>query len=207
MGQIVDSNGPYLRRMLEQLNCDVDFRGIVPDRPDLLLETLIAAARDSDLIITSGGASVGAEDHLRSLIARRGFLEFWKLRMKPGKPVGLGDIDDCPILVLPGNPVAAAVSFRFLGRVLIAALSGEGNFGIESLRLPLAAPVRKTTDRLEILAARLVRGAQGRTEIEVLPVQGSASLQSLAMAEGWVLIPPSTGDSANDAVDFVTAGN
>lgn len=202
-GQIVDSNGPYLRRMLEQLNCEVEFRGIIADRADLLLAALIDAAQESDLIITSGGASVGAEDHLRPLIAKRGFLEFWRLRMKPGKPVGLGDIDDCPILVLPGNPVAAAVSFKVIGQVLIAALAGDRQVMPRRLRLPLAASLQKTTDRLEILAARLTANVHGDAAVEVLRVQGSASLLALASAEGWAVIPPGTDLEAGDQIDYL----
>lgn len=202
-GQIVDTNGPYIRRLLVQLGCVVDDRSIVPDDSEKLLATLVGAAADNDLVITSGGASVGAEDHLKQLVRKRGYLKFWRLRMKPGKPVGLGDVDDCPILLLPGNPVAAAVSFRFLGQPLIARLAGLSRTRAACLRLPLAMPVRNTTDRLEILAARLVTGPDGATAVEVLPTQGSASLHALAMAEGWVLIPPGGQADAAALVDYV----
>lgn len=189
-GQIVDSNGPFLKARLQRLGCDVDDRGILSDDAERLLAVLVDAARDNDLIITSGGASVGAEDHLRGLIARRGFLEFWHLRMKPGKPVGLGDIDDCPILMLPGNPMAAAVTFTLLGEWLVARLSGNGS-GPRAQHLPLLAAASKTTDRLEVLAARLVAAPDGRTAVAILEQQGSASLLALANAEGLAVIPPS----------------
>ena len=204
--QIVDTNGPYLNRQIGRLGSVVDDRGIVPDDSGKLLATLIAASADNDLVITSGGASVGAEDHLKQLISKRGYLEFWRLHMKPGKPVGLGDVDECPILILPGNPVAAAVAFHFLGQTLIARLAGVSRHDVEGIRLPLASPVKKTTDRLEILAAKLVRTEDGNSMIEVLPMQGSASLLSLAMAEGWVIIPGSASASWQGPADYFPIG-
>ncbi|MEJ1938714.1 molybdopterin-binding protein, partial [Nostoc sp. NIES-2111] len=189
-----------------QRGCRVDDRGIIPDDAGALMETLVSAAADNDLVLTTGGASVGAEDHLKQLVRKRGYLEFWRLRMKPGKPVGLGDVDDCPILILPGNPVAAAFAFHFLGQVLIAALSGDRVRVPTALRLPLAAPAAKTTDRLEILAARLVAVAGGVPAVDILPVQGSASHLSLALAEGWAQIP--AGDTAQRSgfVDYFPIG-
>lgn len=201
-GQITDTNGPFLRRQLARLGCLVDDRGIVPDDRDKLLATLVAAAANNDLIITSGGASVGAEDHLKQLISKRGYLEFWRLRMKPGKPVGLGDVDDCPVLLLPGNPVAAAVAFHFLGQPLVSRLAGTTHLSDDMLRLPLSSPIRKTTDRLEILAARLTKGHDGGSAVEVLPSQGSASLHALASAHGWVVIPAAVSPSWQGMVDY-----
>lgn len=204
--QIIDTNGPYLRRQLLQRGCLVDDRGIIPDDAEALMATLVSAAADNDLVLTSGGASVGAEDHLKQLVRKRGYLEFWRLRMKPGKPVGLGDVDDCPILILPGNPVAAAVAFHFLGHALIAALSGDRAHFPTAIRLPLAVPARKTTDRLEILAARVVAVAGGLPAVDILPVQGSASLLSLALAEGWVQLPAGEAAQRSGFVDYFPMG-
>lgn len=177
--------------------------GIVPDSADTLLQRLVDAAAEADLIVTSGGASVGPADHLARLIVRRGYLEFWKLAMRPGKPVGLGDIDDCPILALPGNPFAAATAFTLIGRTLIARLSGNASARPEPVILPLARSVSTQPGRLQVLAGKLTSSAGG-TIAEPLEIQGSASLMALAGAQGLILLP---GDRENfvpgDLVEFV----
>ena len=126
-GWIADSNRPMLRTWLEDIGCEVVDLGIMPDAAATLLARLVGAAATADLIVTSGSASVGPADFMTDLIGHRGYLEFWKLAMRPGKPVGLGDIDDCPILALPGNPMAAATAFTLIGRRLIARLSGDAS--------------------------------------------------------------------------------
>lgn len=214
-GRIADSNRPMLRAALAQSGCELADLGILPDDPQALLPVLIEAAAAHDLIITSGGASVGAADHLHRLIAARGHLEFWRLNMRPGKPVGLGDIDDCPLLALPGNPMAAAVGFALLGRCLIGCLAGDARPRPEVLTLPLAWPLSKAPGRLEVLAGRrvtLTAGTVPRAEagpfggespglgaVEPLAVQGSASLAALSQAEGLILLPT--------APDHVPAGH
>ena len=106
--------------------------------------------RRADLIVTSGGASVGPADHLARLISGRGCLEFWKLDMRPGKPVGFGDIDDCPVLAVPGSPFAAAATFHLIGQ-----LSGDMSARPGSMLLPLALPVTKRRGYLQVLAGRI----------------------------------------------------
>lgn len=188
-GRIIDSNRPLLRAMLTSLGCSVADLGIVPDVPEALLAVLVEAAAAHDLIITSGGASVGAADHLHRLIAQRGCMEFWRLNIRPGRPVGLGDIDDCPILALPGNPMAAAVGFTLLGRRLIGRLSGAPAPQPEALMLPLAHAAQKTPGRLDVLAARRMVLPDGQSGVVPLAVQGSASLTALSQAEGLILLP------------------
>lgn len=188
-GGIVDTNRPMLKSWLESFGCTVEDLGIVPDSAELLLERLVDVASRADLIVASGGASVGPADHLARLIQQRGCLEFWKLNMRPGKPVGFGDIDDCPILALPGNPFAAAVAFHLIGRVLIAQLSGDDGVRPETLHLPLAHPVVKKADVLQVLAGKLLHVAPGVTQVMPLHAQGSASLLAAAAARGLVLVP------------------
>lgn len=202
-GRIVDSNRPMLRGWLNAMGCDVEDLGIMPDSAGTLLQRLVDAAASADLIVTSGGASVGPADFMTRLIGRRGHLEFWKLPMRPGKPAGLGDIDDCPILALPGSPMAAAVAFTLIGRWLIAQLSGDMSQRPLSLVLPLARSVRTKGPHLQVLAARLT-DADGGTAIDPLEVQGSASVMALAGAEGLVLLPGDrTEFDAGDRVEFV----
>jgi molybdopterin molybdotransferase len=99
--QIWDANRWLLRGLIESLGCEVIDLGIAPDAVEAIERTLSTVAQDLDLLVTSGGMSVGDEDHVRSVIRRRGSLDIWRLAIKPGKPVGLGDIDDCPLLALP----------------------------------------------------------------------------------------------------------
>lgn len=203
-GRITDTNRPMLKGWLEKLGCIVEDIGIVPDAADLLLHRLVTAAASADLIVTSGGASVGPADYLARLITRRGYLEFWQLNMRPGRPVGFGDIDDCPIIALPGNPFAAAAAFHLIGRVLVARLSGDGSVFPEPLVLPLAGPVRKKAGHLQILAGKLARSPGGATVVTPLDVQSSASLLAIAGADGLILLPEEqTGLSGGEMVEFV----
>src|SRR5262249_5501486 len=148
------------------LGAEVEDRGILKDEPETMIAALRDAAAESDLIVTSGGMSVGDEDHLTKVIRRRGALELWRLKIKPGKPVGLGDIDDCPSLPRPGNPRAAGVPCLMLGTPLTARLSGASATEPPMLRLPAAVPLAKQPGRWEAWPARLVAGPEGLTAAE-----------------------------------------
>lgn len=128
-GQIYDTNRPMLALMLEAAGAEVTDLGIVRDDPDEIVSTLVAAASEHDLLVSSGGASVGFADRLTRAASQRGFLEFWKLEMQPGKPIGFGDVDHCPILLLPGNPLAAAVSCALFGRPIVTRLESRSPRG------------------------------------------------------------------------------
>lgn len=118
-GEIYDTNWPMLSILLENAGAEVTDLGIIRDDPGPIVSTLVTAAADHDFIVSSGNASAGFADHLAKAVRQRGYLEFWKLDMRPGKPVGFGDIDHCPILLLPGNPVAAASGFAIIGRFIL----------------------------------------------------------------------------------------
>lgn len=191
LGRIYDTNRPMLSRMLRAAGAEVTDLGIAGDDPEAILARLVEAAGDHDLLVSSGGASVGFADHLTRIVSRRGFLEFWKLDLKPGKPVGFGDIDDCPILLLPGNPLAAATGFALLGRAILARLAGSGGVASGALRLPVATPLSKPAGRTEVRLGRLRHGGQGgATVVEALPEQGSASLRYFALAEVMIVLHP-----------------
>jgi molybdopterin molybdotransferase len=133
--------------------------------------------------------SVGSEDHLTRIIRRRGSLDVWRLAVKPGKPVGLGDVDGCPVLGLPGNPVAAMVLFLVLGRPLVLRLAGTAEPAGTRLRLPAGFAWSKKSGRREFLLGRTVTG-EGRGSVAVpLPKQGSAMLTAAAGAEGLIDLP------------------
>lgn len=203
-GQIADANRPLLKGLLERLGCDVEDGGILRDDPDLQIARLIGAAARRDLIVTSGGASVGDEDHLTRVIRSRGSLEVWKLKIKPGKPVGIGDIDDCPILALPGNPIAAAVTFLMLGTPLSARLAGAAELGPRILRLPIQGAIVKRAGRWEAIAAHLVHEPGAPTMVAAARKTGSAMLGTLSAADGFITLPAEVElVAAGDLVDFV----
>jgi molybdopterin molybdotransferase len=203
-GQIADSNRPLLANLMESLGCSVEDGGILRDEPEAQVARLIEAAARSDLIVTSGGASVGEEDHLTRVIRSRGSLEVWWLKIKPGKPVCLGDIDDCPILALPGNPVAAALTFLMLGTPLIARLSGAADLGPRMLRLPVKSAIVKRAGRWEAIAARLVHTQAAPTMVAPEKKTGSAMLGTLSTADGFIVLPEEVElVGAGDLVDFV----
>ena len=164
-----------LRALLRGLGCEVSDLGIRPDRAAALVDTLAEAAGTHDLIVTSGGVSTGEEDHVRTAIEKLGRLDFWRLAIKPGRPVALGQVRGVPLIGLPGNPVAAALTFAILGRPLILLLAGA------TPAPPLVFPVqagfdhRKKPGRREYLRARLERdgNAAGRPQISRATVPAS----------------------------------
>ena len=203
-GQIADANRPMLRAMLRGMGSAVEDFGILKDDSETQIAALVEAAQRNDLIVTTGGASVGDEDHLTRVIRRRGYLEIWRLKIKPGKPVGIGDIDDCPILALPGNPVAAALTFLMLGTPLVARLAGAGDLRPPVMRLPAHREIAKPPGRWEALAARLVHEPGRPSAVEPLAKTGSAMLSALAGAEGFIALPEETERvQAGEIVDLV----
>jgi len=203
-GQIYDTNRPMLLRMLQAVEAEVTDLGIVRDDPERILATLVEAASDHDLLISSGGASAGFADHLTQVVSRRGFLEFWKLGLQPGRPIGFGDIDDCPILLLPGNPLAAAVGFTLIGRAIIARLAGRRLTDDGIWRLPVVSSITRTKGGTQVLLGRLGCESGQATMVEPLPYEGSASLRSLALADVMIILhPEQTIISEGDFVDIV----
>lgn len=204
-GQIYDSNRPMLAMMLKAAGAIVSDLGIIRDDPDRLLAALVGAADDHDLIVTSGGASAGFADHLTRAVSQRGHLEFWKLDMRPGKPIGFGDVDHCPILILPGNPLAAAAGCAVLGRALVYRLAGRKFVESNHLRLPISRSYSKPLGRTQILPGRLVIDpAKNMTVADALPERGSASLQSISDATILIVLNSNLGDvQQGDIVDVL----
>jgi molybdopterin molybdotransferase len=187
-GQIWDANRCILRGLLEHVGCKVVDFGILRDEPGLLEGALSRAAHDCDLLVTSGGMSVGSGDHIRSIIGRRGAMEFWPLAIKPGKPVGVGDIDDCPILALPGNPIAAVVAFIAVGRPMVDVVCGALHDPPQSLSIPAAFTLEKRSGVRQFLLAEV--RARDREESAVAPSnrQGTAMLSALTGSDGFIVL-------------------
>ena len=187
-GQIWDANRCLLRGLLEHLGCQVVDFGILGDEPELLEGALSRAAHDCDLLVTSGGMSVGSEDHIRSIIGRRGVLEIWPLAIKPGKPVGLGDIDDCAILALPGNPIAAVVAFIAIGRAVVDVTSGACHDPPGLLAMPAGFSFEKSRGIRQFLLGELRAVGEARSTVAPSARQGTAMLSALTQGDGFIVL-------------------
>jgi molybdopterin molybdotransferase len=186
---LYDANRFMLMAMLRRLGCAVADLGILPDRRDAVSEALAAAAGSHDCLITSGGVSTGEEDHVKAAVEAAGALTFWRLAVKPGRPVALGIVRGVPFIGLPGNPVAVFVTFVQVARALIARLAGE------DFRPPTAYPVRtgfsyrKKEGRREYVRVKLERGADGALVAHKHPREGAGVITSLTETEGLVELP------------------
>jgi molybdopterin molybdotransferase len=185
-GEAWDANRPLLMGHLAELGCEVSDFGILPDRVTKTIGALADAAHDHDLIVTSGGMSVGDEDYVKRVIRRRGSLELWQLAIKPGKPVGFGDIDDCPILALPGNPVAALVTFMMLGSLVVARLSGSQEDLAQGMTVTSGAKLSKPAGRRDFLPAVLRSDETGRVTATPFAKKGSAMISALVGSGGLI---------------------
>ncbi|WP_181707834.1 gephyrin-like molybdotransferase Glp [Chthonobacter rhizosphaerae] len=204
-GQVYDSNQALLTALLAKAGAEVTDLGVLADRFDVIRDTLADAATRFDVIITSGGASRGEEDHVVTALDEIGRRHLWQIAVKPGRPMTLGQIGDCVFLGLPGNPVAVFACFLLYGLPLFARL--EGAVWREPVRFPLPAAfeiARKKPDRREFLRGRLATGADGRLVVEKFPRDGSGLITGLREADGFIDIPePVTAVAPGDLVSFV----
>ncbi len=178
-GQVYDANRPMLCAMLLSLGCVVRDCGILRDDVDATAEALGRAAGTNDLIITSGGVSAGEEDHVRSALARIGTLAFWRVAIKPGRPVAVGTIGRTPIIGLPGNPVAALVTFAALGRPMLDRLAGATYVPPPRFSVASGFAYRKRLGRREYVRVQL--GADGIARR--FPKEGAGIITSLTQSD------------------------
>jgi molybdopterin molybdotransferase len=202
-GQIHDANRYILAGMLERLGVEVSDRGIVRDDEKDLGQVLREAADGSDLIITSGGVSTGEEDHVRTAIANHGSLYFWRLAIKPGRPVAMGQIGATPLAGLPGNPVAALLTFALVARPMIEALSGTTPHLARRFRVISDFPYKKRAGRREYVRVSLDRSA-GLAKARRYQKEGAGMITSLTETDGLVeLLEETTRLEPGTEVDFL----
>lgn len=202
-GEIHDANRFALMALLSGLGCTVSDLGIIADRQDSISAALAQAATDHDLIVTSGGMSVGEEDHVKAAVLDLGRLEFWRLAIKPGRPIGIGAIGRVPFIGLPGNPVAMIVTFLRIARPLVLGLAGATDTAPTAWRVRAGFTERKKAGRREWIRARLVAGAEGEPVAQRFPRQGSGILTSLVDADGLIELPEDLEHlNEGDRVDF-----
>jgi molybdopterin molybdotransferase len=207
-GAIFDSNRFTIAALLRQLGATVSDLGILPDRPAPLQAALAEAAGNHDLIITSGGVSVGDEDHVKAAVEALGRLHFWRLAIKPGRPIALGQIDadgrHVPFVGLPGNPVAAMVTFLLIARPMLLRLMGARDLTPNLYRVRALFEHRKKKERREFLRARLVFDEGGGLAAVKFPREGAGILTSLVEADGLIELPESlTRLEPGTMVDFL----
>jgi len=181
--KIVDSNGPMLAALVRRDGGIADHPGIVPDRPD---DVLKAMHSEADVILVSGGSSVGEEDYAPALLCEHGELPIHGLAMRPGSPAGMGRWDRRLVFLLPGNPVACLCAYdMFAGRAIRALGGRPTDWPYRRVTVPLARKIVSTIGRLEFTRVRLLEG-----RAEPLAVGGSSILSSTTRADGFVLVPP-----------------
>ncbi len=196
-GQIHDSNGPLMAGLVRRIGCELVHSCRVADTSEATREALNSAAADADLILTSGGVSVGEEDHVKAAIESLGSLELWKIAVKPGKPLAFGHLGNTPLIGLPGNPVSLFVTFLLFAAPVIRRLQGRDTLFPKPAPVPAGFECDKPGKREEYLRVRLSKG-----RLEAFPKQGSGVLSSAVWADGLAQVPAGARISPGDVVDF-----
>ncbi|MEC5289484.1 gephyrin-like molybdotransferase Glp [Aurantimonas sp. C2-6-R+9] len=202
--QLFDSNRFMLMAMLGRLGCAITDLGILPDDRAAITDTLRKASSAHDLILTSGGVSTGEADFVKDAVESAGSLVFWRVAIKPGRPVAMGVIDGTPFIGLPGNPVASFVTFAYIARPAILALSGAGRKPIVSTPVRTAFSYKKKKDRREYVRVNLRPAANGSVEAVKFPREGAGLLSSLVETDGLIeLAEDVTQIQQGDIVGFI----
>ena len=202
-GSIYNSNRFFLAALLRRMGCDVTDLGIVPDRLDATVQALRDAAQAHDVVLTSGGVSVGEEDYIKPAVQQLGQLDLWQIAIKPGKPFAHGRVEAAHFIGLPGNPVSSFVTFLLLVRPFLLRMQG-----VQDVALP-SQPIRADFDwpradrRQEFLRVR--RNAQGG--LDLFPNQSSGVLTSVVWGDGLVDNPPGRTIARGDNVQFIGIGD
>jgi molybdopterin molybdotransferase len=192
-GEVYDSNRYTLHGMLARLGVEMADLGVVRDDPQLLEEAFKRAAESADAVITTGGVSVGEADFTRALMAKLGEVLFWKIAMRPGRPMAFGKIGDAFLFGLPGNPVAVMVTFYQFVRDALLHLSGRTDeYAIPLLKVPASVPLRKVPGRTEYQRGILFREG-GEWKVRTTGQQGSGVLRSMSEANCFIVLEHARG--------------
>jgi molybdopterin molybdotransferase len=186
---LYDANRYLLAGMLEHLNAEVTDLGILPDDPDRLAQAIAAAGATHDLVLTSGGVSTGEADHVRSAVEKIGRLVFWRVAIKPGRPVAMGVVGGAAFVGLPGNPVAVFVTFGRIVRPLLLRLSGANVRPAVALPVRATFAYRKKKGRREYVRVALRRGDDGVVEAVKHAQDGAGVITSLTETDGLAELP------------------
>ena len=208
-GCVYDSNRYTLYGMLTRLGCDIVDMGVIPDEPEVMKDAFRTACENADAIITSGGVSVGAADYTKQMMAELGDVQFWKLGMRPGRPMAFGRIHSggksAYLFGLPGNPVAVMVTFYFFARqALLRMMGATAEQPLPMMKVRSATAIRKRPGRTEFQRGILSVGADGMQEVRITGAQGSGILRSMSEANCIVALGHDSAEvKAGDLVDVI----
>lgn len=194
-GEIYDSNRYTIHGMLTRLGCEALDMGVVRDDPRLLEQAFDAAARSADVVITSGGVSVGEADFVKGMLGKLGEVVFWKIAMKPGRPLAYGKIGGAHFFGLPGNPVSVMVTFyQFVRDALLVLMGAHPVEPVPTFAATCVARLKKAPGRTEFQRGILARAADGTLTVKPTGEQGSGILKSMSDANCFIILGESTGN-------------
>ena len=194
-GQIYDTNRFTVKLLLEKLHCEVIDFGVLPDNEAEFEKAFIAAQRQADLVLTSGGVSVGEADFTKAVLEKIGQVNFWKIAIKPGKPFAFGKLDNAWFCGLPGNPVSALVTFYQLVQPLIAKLQGQKYWkNPPHLQAVAAANLKKAPGRLDFQRGFYQVNAQGQIEVQPVGFQGSHLFSAFVKSNCFIVLEQERGN-------------
>jgi molybdopterin molybdotransferase len=203
-GAVYDSNRYTVFGLLTRLGCEVLDLGVVPDEPVALESAFLNAAQQADAIITSGGVSVGEADYTKAMMKKLGDVAFWKIAMRPGRPMAVGRIGRSVLFGLPGNPVAVMVTFLAFVRPALLQMMGSTSPAPPLLKAQSLEPLRKKPGRTEYQRGTVTRQANGSLAVCTTGNQGSGVLSSMVQANGLIVLHHQQGDVAvGDEVDVM----
>ena len=190
-GEIYDSNRYTLYGMLKKLDVDIIDMGVVRDRRELIEKAFVDAAASADVIVTSGGVSVGEADFVKETLEKLGTMSFWKIAMKPGRPVTFGQVNKAVFFGLPGNPVSVMVTFFQFVRPALVKMTGESGIpGVYTVHARVTSPLRKRPGRYEFQRGVLEQSAPGEFIVRSAGAQGSGILRSMSEANCFIMLEP-----------------
>jgi len=194
-GQVYDSNRYTLYGMLSRLGVEMIDMGAIADDPLQLENTLLNAAAQADVIITSGGVSVGEADYMKELLSKHGQVMFWKIAMKPGRPLAYGKVGNAHYFGLPGNPVAVMVTFyQFVREALLTLMGQPATHALPMFEVECTAPIRKLSGRTEFQRGILYTDEAGTWKVKPTGAQGSAILSSMSLANCFIVLDEGVGN-------------
>ena len=200
-GQIFDSNRYTIHGMLTRLNCEVIDMGVVRDDPALIEAAFASAAANADVVITSGGVSVGEADFVKDMLNKLGEVLFWKIAMKPGRPLAYGKIGSAHFFGLPGNPVSVMVTFYQFVRDALLVLAGQDPVPpLPTFKVPCTSTLKKAPGRTEFQRGILTQDATGAWSVRVTGEQGSGILRSMSEANCFIILPTDQGNVASGSL-------
>ncbi len=200
-GKIYNSNRYALVALLKQVGCDVINLGNIEDKLDATCDALEALESQCDLIMTTGGVSVGEEDHVKPAVEKLGELNLWKIRMKPGKPLAYGKVKQTPFIGLPGNPVSSFVTFCIFSLPFIKKMQGNSNYESKILKVKTNFDCKRAKPRREYARVRIDYSTETPLA-NLFPKQGSDVMSSVVWADGIIEIPENTTFEAGTILNY-----